>query len=169
MAATSLTFNQYRSWFENERQALELEPAALSFPQLTTSGRFEPPPPWKLEWCIIYPDGSYIRIREDFSQTNQYPKNKDGVRNYMSFHYGIRPNANRVGRKYKSSDPTFLRLCSQRKVRDPHLHYGSEHHEQISVKGLDIANCDLFTFIRAIQRNRQTGESLHEIYQFEIT
>src|ERR1700736_5206855 len=133
-------------WFETERQSLQLEAAALSFPQLTTMGRSDPPPPWKLEWCIIYPEGDYIRIREDYSQSTAYPKDKNGLRNYMSFHYGNAAAADRLGqRKYRSSDPTVIRLCSQKKVRGPHLHYdGPDHHEQDSVSGLTIDQCDLF-------------------------
>jgi len=50
------------------------------------------------------------------------------------------------------------------------MHYnGEDHIQQSRVLGFHISNADLFAFIDAVQRHRNGGESLDQIFNFTVT
>jgi hypothetical protein len=168
-----VTFEAHQLLFDVERQALEREfgPAVRSWWHLLAQSASEAPPPWKLEWCIVFPNSEYIYIREHYTLLKGCRLTNEGVRTFFSYHYGERPMSDSSGqRHYHHSNPTILRVCYiTSKGKAPHLHYlGPDHHDQTGIKGFPISDAQLSTFVRAVLEHRSGDVPLSELLGFEI-
>jgi hypothetical protein len=128
-------------------------------------------PPWKLFWCIIYPDQQYIRIVE-YYDVDTVLSRKGGVRVQFCFHYG--PLAKGRDKKYgcpKIHKKTHIRFDLSTDQYVDHLHYlGEDHIPQDRMVGCKILDMEPFRFIQGIEAHRNSHKplSLHECFGFEI-
>lgn len=132
-----------------------------------------PPPraPWKVEWGVLYDDGYYFRVKECFNALG-YPYRGAGVREHFSFHYGkAHPKLHRDGYPHMKAHDTpvaALRIDNDRNLT-PHIHLNSaEHIYQERVIGYSIRDADMYDFLRAVAKHRNTKEPLHELLGITI-
>jgi hypothetical protein len=121
---------------------------------------------WTLTWIISFADNQYVRIRECFGKVKgRYT----AVRRVLSYHYGPIENPGNLEGKYRVGAPVVIRID----VRDDepaHLHYlGPEpHYEQKDVKGFKLETADMFSWLEAVLKSRQTGTPIHESLKFTV-
>jgi hypothetical protein len=158
---------EYEAWFQGECNNLALESGfSVVGPFLDASG--DPAsPPWQLDFAIIYPDGMYIRIVENY---RELPKRDGGggCLQYFSYHYGP---CTKERDKYGFPEP--LKDFELRIDLDPwslrHIHYAGENHiPEVRLPGLDFNKINPFEFIRAVEEHRKGLKPMHEILGFKV-
>lgn len=120
-----------------------------------------------MNWYLMWGTNFYAKVREEFT-----PRKAGGSqRNSFSFHYGplpAKPDARGLP-AYFHTDPVVLRICLA--MGFPHLHFKNPlpHIGQDGIKGsLIIKDVDLFDFLRAVFKHRETGQELNTILGFEV-
>jgi hypothetical protein len=161
---------EYEHWFQTEYSAITLGP------HCTEAGPFidwkvaPNKPPWKMEWAIIFDDGTFLRVTENWWRRKPpFQANNMGVREHFSFQYGIAGSLrDQHGIPVRdNSCETFIRIDCD--IYGPHLHYGGDDHiHQSRVDGFHIASAEPFDFVRAILRHKETGEKLATIFNFTV-
>jgi hypothetical protein len=119
---------------------------------------------------VCFPDGKHIKIKESW-----WPRpirhGGRGYRKHFAFHYGeLNPLSDVDGFPLPDNGkfPPIIRIDDD--AYGPHLHYnGEDHIPQSRVKGLYISSTDIFEFVRAVQRHRETGETFDTIMKFTVT
>ena len=123
---------------------------------------------WAIEWELQFPDGTYVRINEHY--TRRAGMIGESRRAAFSFHYGQIVNKDSDGRViWGSNDPVGIRIDDS--MQPAHLHYGTDpktHYLQVNVEGINLADMDMFTFLRAVLRHRRKGISLETTFKFKI-
>ncbi len=174
-----MDYLQFAGWLKSEQESLIL-PAECR--ELTAAGSINPLLlQWVFRWAIHFSsDNKYLRIWELHDRVPKMIGMSHRTR--FVFHYGplVRfepsgnPEVDYLGTpRYENSDPVDVRIdtCSRGpRGAEAHIHYGAPtpHHKQDRVKGLDLATIDMFTFLRAVLRHRETGESLDRVLGFRI-
>ena len=124
--------------------------------------------PWKLFWCITYPDLKYIRLVEYFD-VDSVAGGRHGVRVQFVFHYGETPRKLDKHGCPKPIAATDIRFDLSTDQYADHLHYQGENHiPQVRVEGLSILGLGPFDFIEGIERHRSTGGTLHDCFGFTV-
>jgi hypothetical protein len=164
-----MTYAGYKALFNKRYAGLKLSQGA------TECGPFLRPtispdlPPWKLFWCISYPNDRYIRITEYFDVDPMLGR-RHGDRAQFGFHYGPiskgRPDKHGCPKPILATDIRFDLSTDEYK---DHLHYGGEEHiAQSRVQGVTILEMDPFRFIEGIEFHRTSGNPLHDCFGFMI-
>jgi hypothetical protein len=125
------------------------------------------PDSWHLRWYLEFSDNKYIRVAERYEKFSKMMGVSRRVN--VAYHYGQIVNKGADGLPgYLGSDPVDIRIddsCSP-----IHLHYNSQdpHHSNDSVKGLDLDDMDMFTFVNGIFKHRANKKPLHIVFGFKI-
>lgn len=157
---------EYEAWFEGECNNLTLEPGFTVVGPFTDATGHPGSPPWRSDFAIIYPDGMYIRVVENY---RPLPKRYGGggCLQYLSYHYGPCTNV-----RDSEGFPVFIAECELRvdiDRWDRHIHYMNEDHiPAVRLPGLDFERIDPFEFIRAVEEHRKSSKPLHEILGFKV-
>jgi hypothetical protein len=166
-----MRFHEYEDWLEREHAAIEteLEPGCVQVGPFLTPTEYPDSPPWKMEWAVIFPDGNFFRVTENwFARTTSLIRR--GERKHFSFHYGpANPLRDAEGLPVRSQNyPAIFRADCDR--HSPHLHFaGEDHVGQGRVAGLRIDQLEPFDFARAILKYRATGDGFDTILKFKVT
>lgn len=122
---------------------------------------------WHLRWYLEFTDNKYIRVAERYEKwPNMLGLSK---RINVAYHYGDIARRTSDGLPgHLGKDPVDIRIddsCSP-----IHLHYNSQnpHHPDASVKGLDLEDLDMFTFVNGIFKHRAKKKPLHVVFGFKI-
>jgi len=156
----------YKRWFDREYDALEL-PADCSEPSppLSYSNQYT----WTVEWYLVFANDPkvYIRVFEHFAKRAQLQLSQ---RIHFAYNYApITRSDPRGVPGYLPNDPIFVRIDNIH--RPPHLHPEADptqHHLQEKIDGLTLANLDLFDFVRASLRHRQSGRPMSRELGYRI-
>jgi len=163
-----MEYAEYEAWFRQKYDQVSLEPGCVEIgPFLDPTPRDKPP--WKLDWCVRFPDGKYLQIKERW-----FPRpirlGGRGYRKHFSFHYG---EANCIydseGVPLKGGDayPTIIRIDDD--AYGPHLHFnGEDHIIPNRVKGLAIPDAELFDFFSAVAECRASGRAFDKTMKFKV-
>ena len=161
-------YADYEQWLKREHSLIALDPKWVEVGPFLTPTISPNKPPWQMEWAIIFDDGLFFRVTENWFKRKSLGGR--GLRYHHSFHYGpANPQRSTEGIPNRSpAYPAIIRVDVDR--RGPHLHYGgNDHVPQSKVHGLDISNADPFIFAKAIIEHRQTGKDLAAIMKFTVT
>lgn len=158
----------YRKWFDAEYDALRLPPNCTEAegPTFNYSNQYT----WTLEWCLLFGDDpkSYIRIREHFAKRAGLSLSR---RISFAYHYGPIVGLDSDGTPLRNpADPVFVRIDNVKQAA--HLHPErdpSEHLPQSSIRDLVLDAVDLFDFVRAALRSRETGRPMAEELGYHIS
>ena len=166
----------YVNWFTDQYDALKvdlLEQGSVECgPILEVKDRKYPASaPFGVDWAVIYSDGKYLRVKEAYNRMGR-PNIGAGVREHFSFHYGTaHPQRDDNGFPLIRSLDTpaaDLRIDVDRRL-DPHIHLNSEEHiTQNRVQGYSIKDADMFEFLRAVVKHRQTKEPMHQLLNIMV-
>jgi hypothetical protein len=158
---------EYEAWFEGECNKLTLEPGFTVVGPFTDALGAPDSPPWRSDFAIIYPDGMYVRIGEDY---RPLPKRHGGggCREYFRFHYGPCTDERDEDGFPPHSKAFELRIDIDRRNKR-HIHYMNRGHiPEARLPGLDFERIDPFEFIRAVEEHRKSRKPLHEILGFNV-
>lgn len=122
---------------------------------------------WTFRWVLEFTDGSYIQIKEHYTK-------KAGMighshRSAFSYHYG--PVVGRTSDGLPSADsknPVHIRIDTSNSPVHMHLGSPNPHYEQNQIQGLDMQNLDIFTFVKAVFKQRRSGASFEETLRFQV-
>jgi hypothetical protein len=164
-----MEYSAYREEFQKKYAEWKIPTGATECGPFLQPTRRPDLPPWRLFWCIIYPDEKYARIVEYFDVDPRLGL-RHGVRVQFVFHYGPcskrKPDAQGCPKPTKRTEIRFDLSTDQ---YQDHLHYqGKDHIAQANVVGLTIRDMTTFRFIEEIERHRRTGQSLHECFGFTL-
>ncbi len=126
-------------------------------------------PPWKLFWCICYPDANYIRINE-YYDVDRGMGSQHGRRVSFGYHYGpFTPSEVDENGCPKRRKKTHIRFDVSFDQYQAHMHHGDEDHIlQSRVGGITISTLDLFSFISGIEQHRNTHMPLLDCFSVTI-
>jgi hypothetical protein len=165
-----MRFPEYAAWLAEQVDSTVLEQGCVQIGPFATETVTPNKPPWQMEWTILFEDGLYLRVVE-----NWYRRGSNlgggGYRNAFSFHYGpANPSKDSEGIPLHSeAHPAIIRIDQDDRI-GPHIHYGGEDHiPQARVRNLRISDVDPFQFIRAVVEHRQSGERFDKILGFMVT
>jgi hypothetical protein len=168
MAQRGTTYGDYRAYADSQYDALVIPPDCKETLKLT----FTPvnDVAWSSRWYLEFTDGKYIRAAERFQR---WP-GLTGIAKRMTvgYHYGdiVRRNPDDNLPAYLSTgtDPVDIRIDNS--CAAIHLHYQSQnpHIFESSVLGLDLESVDMFVFVKAIFKHRETKKPLDSIFKFKI-
>ncbi len=160
-----MNYLDFRKWFDEKIEGVSIPADAkeLLGPSFTVTGSQI----WTLDWILEFGDGKYLRIREHYAKE----RGLIGMsrRESFAYHYGPISGKGPDGLPVRNSgDAVDIRIDNSQ--RPAHMHYGSPnpHHPQSSVNGLDMTALDLFTFMGAIFKHRETGKSIEKVLGFAI-
>lgn len=164
------TFTEYVAWFQAELVKVPDDPDVSCIGPILRPTSSQGPVPWKLDWALLFQDGNYLRITENYRplpRTRGFPR---GERDHFSFHFGKDPgprDARGFPRRVLNDPGTILRIDLDR--RGPHIHFAGDNHiPQSRVEGMIIESFDLFVFLAAVQNHYKTGKGLDEILGFKV-
>ena len=166
-----MQFAEYDRWFSEQANGFSIEPTCLSIGPYVTPTVAPNKPPWKAEWTVLYEDGFYLRVVENWFRRSTSLGGR-GERKAFSFHYGpTNPAKNDEGVPLYSDDyPAIIRIDQDTDERGSHLHYEGENHIlQSRVQNLRLSNADPFWFIKAVVEHRRSHESFDQIMRFTVT
>lgn len=156
----------YKRWFETGHDAIPL-PADCTEPEdptFTYSNQYT----WGLEWHLVFrnPD-SYVRIGENFAKRSRLSVSR---RIHFAYHYGPLVNVGDDGMPTRApADPVFIRIDNV--SRPPHLHPENDptaHIPQEKIGTLILDEVDLFDFVKAALRHRQSGRPIEREFGYRI-
>lgn len=163
-----MRYGEYAAWFDEQYKKLRFEPDCTQVGPLCVPTPIAKPP-WKLDWCVRFSDQMHLKVKERW-----WPRPVRlgglGYRKHFAFHYGqTNPDSDLDG--FPLRDNTFHSVIRiDHDPYGPHLHFGGEDHIfQPRITGFDLSNADLFEFVRAVQRHRETGETFDKILNFTVT
>ncbi|HVC47485.1 MAG TPA: hypothetical protein VND90_09595 [Terracidiphilus sp.] len=166
MRPNNCTFDEYRTWLQDECNAIVLQPGFSIVTPIIVAGK-DPLPPWTIKFAIIYDDGMYIRIYEHYRELAK--KDGGGGRlHILSYHYGpCSEERDEDGFPYKE-DNCVLRIDIDT-ISKRHAHYNGENHiPEERLVGLNFETISLSDFIRAVENHRKTSKPLPGILGFEV-
>lgn len=163
-----MLFRDYKANFDNRRAVLKFPPGTRQ-KGVGCETKVKPAmPPWIMDWAIIYPDGTHIRVKETY-KPKPHPLYNEGERMHFCFQYGATTSWDAKGMPRTASDhDTIIRL--DRDVFGPHMHYaGQSHVKQECLTGTFVINdIEVFEFIEAVETSRQSGCSMEEVLLFNL-
>jgi hypothetical protein len=166
-----MQFAEYEKWFEEQASGFDFGAGCVSVGPYLTPTVTPNKPPWKTEWTVLFEDGFYLRVVENWYRRSASLGGR-GVRKAFSFHYGpTNPAKDHEGVPIHSDEyPAIIRIDHDTDGRGPHLHFGGEDHiPQGRVQNLRISDADPFQFIRAVVDFRRNRQSFDKIMQFTVT
>ncbi|MFZ0309350.1 MAG: hypothetical protein WAL89_14350 [Candidatus Sulfotelmatobacter sp.] len=156
----------YVRWFERHHGALLLPVDCIEpvDPIFTYTNQYT----WEMEWVLIFTDPkAYVRIMELHAKVAGLYFSR---RIRFSYHYGPLPKVDAQGLpEWEPADPVFVRIDNS--CRPPHLHPENdptEHIPQARIAELVLDQLDLFDFVRATFRQRQSRKSIAEELGYRI-
>jgi hypothetical protein len=163
------TLDAFEKWFDEEYDKVDLEQGARELGPLVRPTVEPGEPPWKLEWCIVFQDGKYIRVAETYEIESRY-RGGGAYRTDFSFHYGNFPaGQNRGGWPVWRAENQFDIRIDHDPARKFHIHFNGENHiPQSRVKGMDISLQSVIAFVMSIHEHRRTGKPLDEVFGFTV-
>jgi hypothetical protein len=166
-----MQFAEYDRWFWEQAGGFFFEQGCVPIGPYVTPTVAPNKPPWKAEWTVLFEDGFYFRVVENWFRRRTALGGR-GERKAFSFHYGpTNPAKNDEGVPlYSDKYPALIRIDRDTDDRDSHMHYGGENHiPQARVQNLRISNVDPFWFIRAVIEHRRSQDSFDKIMRFTVT
>lgn len=165
-----MRFSAYEQWLLEQASGTPLEEGCISIGPFATP---TPPDqaPWEMDWTVLFANDHYIRIKEHWYRRGAHLGGV-GYRKSFSFHYGpTNPDKDEDGIPLPSvAYPAIIRIDEDDDWRGPHMHFGGENHiPQSRVKGFSITRADMFDFIRAVMKHRETNEGFEIILDFAVT
>jgi hypothetical protein len=167
-----MLFEEYSAWLWTEHSKFTIDPRWIECgPFCTPTIPISNKPPWQMEWCIKFPDGTHVVVRENYTPMKRLHAPR-GYRKDFAFHYGSTPptcHADGIPVRVRNGAyPPILRIDSDPNI-PPHIHFGGEDHIlQPRVKGLDIPNANVFDFVKAVIEHKATQKRLDELLGFEV-
>lgn len=164
-------FPEYVTWLEEQVAETALDQGCIQIGPFATPTVTPNKPPWKFEWTVLFQDGHYFRIVENWYRRSSNLGGK-GYRSAFSFHYGpTNPATNDEGVPLPGREyPAIIRIDQDADWRGPHLHFGGEDHiPQGRVQNLRISDVDPFEFISAVIEHRRSNEGFDKIMRFTVT
>lgn len=161
-----MLYAQYDKWLQEQYSKIVLEPNCVEAGPYLDPTINPNKPPWKMEWAVIFDDGMYFRVTENWTNRKGVGS---GYRKHFSFHYGVaNPIRDQDGIPCRSpAYPAIIRIDCDR--NGPHLHYsGEDHIQQSRVKSFRISDAEPFEFVRAVMEHRTTGKPFNEIINFQV-
>jgi hypothetical protein len=162
-----MRYAEYEQWLDDEHSKFVVGSECTQLGPFLTPTIDPNKPPWQMEWAIVFDDGLFFRVTENWFKRKSMGGR--GIRHHHSFHYGpANPDRDQYGiPKRSAAYPAIIRVDVDR--RGPHLHYaGNDHIPQNKVKGFDIADAEPFVFAEAVMQHRRTGESFEKILKFTL-
>jgi hypothetical protein len=166
-----MTFAEYEAWVAEQVAGFEFDPDCVVIGPYATPTVSPNKPPWKFEWTVLFGDGFYFRVVENWYRRAAGLGGR-GYRKAFSFHYGLaNPAKDNEGVPLRSDEySAIIRIDQDADWRGPHLHFGGENHiPQARVKNLRISDADPFQFIQAVIEHRQSGDKFDKILRFTVT
>lgn len=126
---------------------------------------------WIFEWVLEFESAKYIRVWEQYGRCAGLQESR---RARFAFHYGLIPKKDGNGKILRDDgDPVDIRIDDYETGQggvQAHLHYGAPqpHYRQESVVGLQLADLEMFAFIKAVLKHRKSGKTLAKILKFRI-
>jgi hypothetical protein len=157
----------YKRWFDQHYDNLVF-PADCSQPEAPPL-EYTNQQTWSLRWFLILgaEPKAYIRIFEHFAKRSRLLMSQ---RIHFSYHFGPVTMVDDQGiPQYQPSDPVFVRIDNVN--RPPHLHPEDDparHIPQENIKGLVLADLDLFDFVEASFRKRKKGTPMSSELGYRI-
>jgi hypothetical protein len=163
-----MLFKDYKANFEARKAALKFPPGTLH-EGVGCETKVKPAmPPWVMDWAILYPDGTHIRVKETY-KPKPHPLYNQGERLHFSFQYGATTARDAKGMPFTASNrDTIIRLDHDQ--FSAHMHYkGQDHITQDGLTGtFVIGNIEVFEFIEAVETCKQSGCSMEDILFFAL-
>ena len=125
-------------------------------------------PPWLLDWAIVFPTHTHIRVTEYFVP-QAHPNHGLAIRKHFCYHYGPTTDVDHKAMpETKDNAQTIIRIDQDR--FGPHIHYkGQDHVEQNRIAGnFIIQEAEVFEFIEAIRKHQESGASFEELLSFTL-
>ncbi len=166
-----MRFSEYEAWLAAEVANTPLEPGCEQIGPFLTPTVVPDKPPWQMEWTVLFADGYYFRVVENWFRRSS-SLGGHGCRRAFSFHYGpTNPAKDDNGVPLPSNQfPATIRVDQDVDWRGPHLHYnGEDHVRQSRVQDLRISDMEPFQFIKAVMEHRRTRQDFDRIMQFAVT
>lgn len=163
-------FPEYEKWLTDQVAGIALEQGCVGIGPYATPTVTPNKPPWQMEWTVIFPDGLYFRVKENWFRRGSH-LGGGGYRKQFSFHYGpANPATDAEGLPMPSAAyPATIRIDQDDRI-GPHIHFeGEDHIPQRRVRNLRISDADAFDFIRAVIEHRITHDKFDKIMQFMVT
>ncbi len=158
---------EYEAWLEGECNKLTLESGCVFVGPFTDALGNPDSAPWRSDFAIIYSDGMYVRVGEDYRPLSKR-QGRGGCREYFRFHYGPCTEERDEDGFPPHSKIFQLRIDIDR-WHKRHIHYMKEDHiPKDRLPGLDFDSIDPFEFIRAVEEHRKSQRPLHEILGFKV-
>lgn len=156
----------YKHWFDRKCDRVELPPdCSEPLPPLYYSDQHT----WDVKWYLIFGNDpkTYIRVFEHFAKRSHLQLSQ---RIHFAYNYGpvVRSDARGIP-EYLPDDPIFVRIDNI--ARPPHLHPEADpkqHIDQARIKGLVLAELDLFDFVKACLRHRQNGRDMSHQLGYKV-
>jgi hypothetical protein len=166
-AAATNDYFTYRKWFDGQYNVLTF-PNECSEPEGPTfaySNQYT----WSMEWFLTFnaaPE-SYVRVWEHFAKRSGLSLSRCIS---FAYHFGpiLRKDKKGIPER-ESSDPVFVRIDNH--GGPAHLHpegHPDRHVMQSAVDGLVLQDIDLFAFVKAVLRQRQTRRSIADELGYRI-
>jgi hypothetical protein len=165
-----MTFSEYEEWLAEQTSGVLLDPRCVQIGPYATPTVAPNKPPWKLEWTVLFEDGFYFRVVENWYRRTASLGGR-GYRKAFSFHYGpTNPAKDGEGVPLHSENyRAIIRIDQDADWRGPHIHFdGEDHIPQGKVKNLRISDVDPFHFIQAVIEHRQSGDNFDKILRFTV-
>jgi hypothetical protein len=165
-----MKFAEYDQWFWAEADEFVWDASCVQIGPYVTPTVTPNKPPWKMEWTVLFGDGFYLRVVENWYRRST-SLGGTGVRKAFSFHYGpTNPTKDDEGVPlYSDQYPAIIRIDQDTDGRSSHLHYnGEDHVPQTRVQNLRISDADPFHFIRAVIEHRRSHQSFDQIMRFTV-
>lgn len=164
-----MRFAEYRAFMLNEKRALGLTlPEHFSLRETVNPAS----PPWRLDWCLFFEAGMYIRVVE-FFRPKPSPDVFQGYREHFSFQYGVQTGFDPVRKApwpwSTGVGNTVIRVDLDRR-NGPHLLYkGQNHIPQTDLNGtLVLAEMTVRQFIDSVMRHRHENGAFESILDFDL-
>jgi hypothetical protein len=165
-----MKFTEYDHWFLEQAEGFIWDASCEHIGPYVTPTVTPDRPPWKAEWTVLFGDGFYFRVVENWYRRSANLGGR-GVRKAFSFHYGpTNPVRDDEGTPLYSDDyQAIIRIDLDTDGRSAHLHYdGDDHIPQMRVQNLRISEVDPFRFIRAVVEHRSNHQSFDKIMGFTV-
>jgi len=166
MAQRGTNYSQYRAYANKEHGSLVLPVGCTESLPLTFS--YTNDLTWHSRWYLEFTDNKYIRAVERFQK---WP-GLTGIAKKMAvaYHYGeiARRNPDDNLPAHLGIDPVAIRIDNS--CAPIHLHLGAQnpHIAQANVDGLDLEGVDMFSFVKAVLKHRETNRTFESILGFKI-